>query len=89
MPTTETTQQIIHAFNTNNKAEISSFTTKQLEDTIVDLGSINKSDRTAIQFEIERRNKSEERQYNSYVRALGYIVALAIAFLAGYYFAKS
>ena len=88
MPTTETTRNIIHAFNTKNEEAISSFSTKKLKDAIVDLGSINEGDKKAIQFEIEERDKKDERKHQSLIRALSYILTLIIGVLAGYFGAK-
>lgn len=88
MPTTETTRQIIRAVNTKNEEAISKFSTKALKDAIVDLGSINEGDRREIQFEIDERDKKEERKHQSIIRALSYIVTLIIGILAGYFGAK-
>ena len=79
MPTTEKTQQIIHAFNTKNTSEIANYSTEELKEAIVDLDWRNKGDQKAIQTEIDEREKTSNRKYQSNIRAVGYIVALGIA----------
>ena len=88
MPTTEKTKNIIHSFNTKNESGISKFSTKELKDAIVDLDWRNEGDQKAIQYEIDEREKSSDRKYQSYIRAFSYIATLAIGILAGYLVAK-
>ena len=88
MPTSENTKKIIHELNSKNESMIATFEISELQEAIIDLGSLNKSDRIAIQFEIDKRENNNERKYQSYIRALSYIAVLAIGILAGYFGSK-
>lgn len=83
MPTTEKTQKIIHAFNTKDETAISGYSIQDLKDAIDDLDWRNKGDQKSIQREIDRREKNEDKKYQSHVRAIGIVVALAIALIVG------
>ena len=88
MPITEKTRQIVSAFNTKNEDEISNYTIEDLREAVVDLGWRNEGDKRAIQYRIDELDKTNDRQYQSYTRAISYIATLAIGVLAGYIVAK-
>lgn len=88
MGTKEKTQKIIHAFSTKNKDAIAGYSTEELADAIDDLDWRNPGVQKTIKREIERRESNSEKKHQSNMRAIGYLVALAIALIAGLIIAK-
>ena len=86
MPTSQKTQQILAAFQryakTSNLSEIEAYSIEELKGAVRDLDWRDTGIQDSIKDRIMALENKGDRKYRSIVRAVGYIVALAIAIIA-------
>jgi len=86
MPTTQKTQQILAAFQrytkTSDLSKIEAYSIEELKGAIRDLDWRDPGIQDSIKDRIMALENKGDRKYKSVVRAVGYIVALAIAIIA-------
>lgn len=86
MPTSQKTQQIVASFQryakTNDLSEIVACSVDELKSTIRDLDWRDQGIQAAINDRIRTLESKGEKNYQSIVRAIGYIIAFAIAIIA-------
>ena len=82
MPTSQKTQQIAASFQRDSADEIASYTIKELEAALADLGWRDEGIQRSIKRRIDNLKENAARNSQSIARGIGYIVALAIAVIA-------
>ncbi len=81
MPTSQKTQQIVASFQRNRTEEIGSYSIEDLEAALDDLEWRDEGIQRSINRRIDKLTTDSSKSYQSIVRAIGYIVALAVGII--------
>ncbi len=81
MPTSQKTQQIVASFQRNSAEEIGSYSIEDLEAALDDLEWRDEGIQRSINRRIDKLTTDSSKSYQSIVRAIGYIVALAVGII--------
>ncbi|MCH9047728.1 MAG: hypothetical protein IH836_02095 [Proteobacteria bacterium] len=92
MPTSQKTQQLVASFQryakTGDVSEIIAYSVSELKSALRDLDWRDPGIQSAIKDRIETLESKSDKKCQSVVRAVGYVVALAIAIVAVIFGAK-
>ncbi len=81
MPTSQKTQQIVASFQRNRTEEIGPYSIEDLEAALDDLEWRDEGIQRSINRRIDKLTTDSSKSYQSIVRAIGYIVALAVGII--------
>jgi len=81
MPTSQKIQQIVASFQRNSAKEIDSYSIEDLEAALDDLEWRDEGIQRSINRRIDKLKTDSSKSYQSIVRAIGYVVALAVGII--------
>ena len=81
MPTSQKIQQIVASFQRNSAKEIDSYSIEDLEAALDDLEWRDEGIQRSINRRIDKLKTDSSKTYQSIVRAIGYVVALAVGII--------
>ena len=88
MPTSQKTQQIVASFQRNSAEEIGSYSIEDLEAALDDLEWRNEGIQRSINRRIDKLKTDSSKSYQSIVRAIGYVVVLAVGMIVIWFGAR-
>ena len=81
MPTSQKTQQIVASFQRNSAKEIDSYSIEDLEAALDNLEWRDEGIQRSINRRIDKLKTDSSKSYQSIVRGIGYVVALAVGII--------
>lgn len=88
MPTSQKTQQIAASFQKNSADEIASYSIEELEAALDDLEWRDEGIQRSIKRRIDQLKENASKKHQSIVRAIGYIVVLAVGIIVVWFGAR-